>query len=158
MKTTKLMMITALLSFALMSFANAELGMSKNVISLKAAMSNPQLTKAIHSQVSPLDILNSERAGYYTAQIVLKKTVYLITGTYKDWSYFFRDIDGMSPLCTDKKLPATLVDGDPLFSKKNPFSTSVKRPSSSSEKDPFGDKRKKPMTSETWNKALLDDE
>ena len=158
MKTTKLIMITALVSFALMSFASTELGMSKNVISLKTAMASPQLINAIYTQVSPLDVLNSERAGFYTVQIVLKKTVYLISGSYKDWDYFFRDIDGMSPLCADKKLPASLVDRNPLLSKKGPFSTSVKRPSSFSEKDPFGSKAKKPIASEKANKGLLDNQ
>jgi len=158
MKTTKSVLIAALLSFALMSFANTELGLSKNVISLKAAMANQQLAQAIYSQVKILDILNSERAGFYTAEIVLKKTVYLITGTYDEWNYFFRDIDSMSPLCTDIKKSGLPIDKGSLFSKKNPFGTSVKRPSPHSEKDPFGDKRKKPLPVEKGNKVLMDDE
>ena len=89
MKTTKLVMITALVSFALMSFANTELGMSKNVITLKAAMGNPALVSAIYSQVNPADILNTEKFGTFTAQVVLKKTVYLISGTYAEWKRFF---------------------------------------------------------------------
>jgi|GEM_PF-1698726 len=136
MKTTKLVMITALISFALMSFANAELGMSKNVISLKAAMSNPSLVSAIYSQVDPLTILNIEKAGTFTVQVVLKKSVYLISGTYKEWSLFFRDVDNLNLLCKDNTKPVSSVD-------KNPFGNAGYRISPFSKSNPFGKKGKK---------------
>jgi hypothetical protein len=166
MKATKLVMITALVSFALMSFANAELGMSKNVISLKTAMQSPQLVAAIYSQVNPADIFNSERAGTYTAQVVLKKTVYLINGTFNEWNLFFRDIDGRNAISNNLKKPASLNDVAPVpiiknpFStsgtRVNPFSTSKKHPSPYSEKDPFGEKGKKPLPSKKDVKGMMD--
>ncbi len=98
MKTTKLVMIVVLVSFALMAFAGTELGMSKNVISLRTASTNSYFVSAIHNQVNPADIFNSERTGMYTAQIVLKKTVYLVTGSLGEWKLFFRE-------CTDPRKP-----------------------------------------------------
>ena len=136
MKTTKLVMITALVSFALMSFANAELGMSKNVISLKAAVHNPQLVNAIYNQVNPTDILNIERFGTYTVSVVLKKTVYLINGTFKEWKMFFRDVDVKSPLCNAQKNPDSFIES-------NPFGISGHGVSPSIESDPGGIKLKK---------------
>ena len=166
MKATKLVMITALVSFALMSFATVELGMSKNVISLRTAMQSPQLVQAIYSQVNPADIFNIEKVGSYTVQVLLKKTVYLINGTLSEWKLFFRDIDGMDAIGKNLNKPATLNDVAPPppiknpFStsgtRVNPFSTSKKYPSSYSEKDPFGEKGKKPIQSKKAVKVLMD--
>ena len=139
MKATKLVMITALVSFALMSIANAELGLSKNVISLTTARNNVQLVHAIHDQVNPAVIFNAERAGSYTAQVVLKKTVYLITGTISEWKLFFRDLDGKSPLCDNTAKPASLSEGNDFgfcpvkinpLRQKNPFGHAGKKPTS----------------------------
>ncbi|MCD4744247.1 MAG: hypothetical protein K8R67_17430 [Desulfobacteraceae bacterium] len=120
MKTTKLVMITALVSFALMSFATTELAMSKNVISLKAAMQNTELVRAMYCQINAEDFLRSERSGLFTAQVVLKKTVYLINGTYAEWKYFFHiETDGKPNDEASKQLL-------PYF-KENPFSLSNKK-------------------------------
>jgi hypothetical protein len=166
MKATKLVMITALVSFALMSFANTEFGMSKNVISLKTALQSPKLVGAIYSQVFPADIFNSDRAGSYTAQVMLQKTVYLITGTISEWNYFFRDIDGIHSLCRNQKKPVILDEEDPLRvvtnpfgtggALENPFSTSGVRNTGYDDKDPFGKKRKKPIQGKKAIKVLLD--
>ncbi len=156
MKATKLVMITALVSFALMSFASAEPGMSKNVISLKAALQSPQLVQAIYSQVNPADIFNYERAGNYTVHVVLKKSVYLISGSFNEWNLFFRDVDGLSILPKPVKKQASLNDEDPLRVGTNPFGTAKTRINPYSEKDPFGEKGKKPIPSKKVIKVLLD--
>ena len=142
-------MIAALVSFALMSFANAEFGMSSNVISLKAAQHNPSLVNAIYSQVNPLEVLSPERSGTYTVQVVLKKTVYLINGTIKEWAMFFRDIDGMSPLCGENGKPYTMVN-------KNPFSNAGSKISPFSEANPFGKKGKKQPSKKIINAFKID--
>jgi hypothetical protein len=139
MKTTKLVMIAALVSIALMTFANTELGMSKNVISLRTARSSVQLVHAIYSQVSPAVIFNSERAGSYTAQVMLKKTVYLITGTIREWKLFFRDVEGKSPLCNKIKKPVSLNDA-------NDFGVNKVKPNLFRQQNPFGHKGKKPIS------------
>jgi hypothetical protein len=139
MKATKLVMITALVSFALMSFANAEFGMSKNVISLKAARNNVELVHAIYEQVSPAAIFNAERAGSYTAQVVLKKTVYLINGTLGEWKLFFRDVDAKSPLCNETRTPAS-------YSEANDFGVCKVKINPLRQKNPFGHAGKKPVS------------
>ncbi len=139
MRATKLVMIAALVSFALMSFANTNLGLSKNVISLKTARNSPQLVHAIHAQVSPAVIFNSERAGSYTAQVVLKKTVYLITGTIREWKLFFHDTDGRSPLCDETGKPVS-------FSEGNDFGVNKVKINPLRQKNPFGHKGKKPIS------------
>ena len=117
MKTTKLVLITAFVSFALMGFANAGPTTSKNVISLKAAMQNTELVRAMYCQINVADFLRSESSGLYTAQVVLGKASYLISGTYAEWKRFFL-------LETDIK--PNDVPGDRLlpYFKENPFSTS----------------------------------
>ena len=120
MKTTKLAMITALVSFALLSFATTELSLSKNVISLKEAMQNTELVRAMYGQINAADLLRSESSGLYTAQVVVKKTVYLINGTYAEWKRFFHLETDIKP--NDEPGERLL----PYF-KENPFSTSGKK-------------------------------
>ena len=139
MKTTKLVMIVVLVSFALMSFANAELGMSKNVISLRTARTNAHLVSAIHSQVSPADIFNAERVGPYTAQVVLKKTVYMVTGTISEWKLFFRDTSVKSPLLNE-------VEKSGLFSEGNDFGVCKVKINPLRQKNPFSNKGKTPVS------------
>ena len=135
MKTAKLAMITALVAFALMSFANANLGFSKNVISLKEASYKTELVRAIYSQVNPLEFLQSESSGLYTAQVVVKKVVYLITGTYKEWRFFFMGDSGISPLCNIKNTNP--------FGEENPFDKAGDHYNPFGKSNPFGNKGKK---------------
>jgi hypothetical protein len=151
MKTTKLVMIAALVSFALMAFANTEFGMSKNVISLRTASMNAHFVSAIHAQVSPGDIFYSERVGTYTAQVVLKKTVYLVTGTIGEWKLFFRDVDGMSPLCKENTKPDSSVDANDFGVNYKPFGNAGYRANPFSQENPFGKKGKKPLPTEKPN-------
>jgi len=130
MKTTKLVMIAALVSFALMSFAKTELGMSKNVISLKEAIHNAELVTAIHSQVNPADFLGRDQVGSYTVQLLVNKNIYLVTGTKSEWRNFFYAEADVKPFCK--------VDFKPvLLSEKNPFGNAGKLI------NPFGKKGKK---------------
>jgi hypothetical protein len=151
MKTTKLVMIVAFVSFALTTFANTEFGMSKNVISLRTASTNSHFVHAIHSQVNPADIFNAERVGSYTAQVVLKKTVYLVTGTIGEWKLFFRDVDGMSPLCRDNTKPDSSVDENDFGVNYKPFGNAGYRVNPFSQANPFGKKGKEPLPNEKPN-------
>lgn len=144
MKATKLVMIVALVSFALMSFANTDFGMSKNVISLRTARNSVELVHAIHDQVSPAVIFNAERAGSFTAQVVLKKTVYLITGTIKEWKMFFRDVDGKSPLCGNTEKHGSYSEG-------NDFGVCKVKINPLRQKNPFGHAGKKPVSQKPIN-------
>jgi len=149
MKTTKLAMIVALVSFALMTFANTELGLSKNVIALRTARANAHLVSAIHNQVNPADIFNTERAGNYTAEVMLKKTVYLITGSIAEWKLFFRDTDGRSPLLNEVKKPVTFNDA-------NNFGVCKVKINPLRQKNPFSNKGKKPVSSKKIDGKLSD--
>ena len=122
MKATKLVMITALVSFALMSFATTELALSKNTISLKAAICNAELVKAMHSQINSTVFMKCDCSGTYTAQVTLKKTVYLISGSYAEWrAFFYVNIDV----------------------NVNPYSNAGKKTNPFSQANPFGKKGKK---------------
>ena len=142
MKTTKLVMITALVSFALMSFANAELTTSKNVISLKAAAQNAELVAAICSQVEPTYFFRCKCSGPHTEQVKVNKTEYLINGTFAEWRRFFNGIVKDKPgYENDIKLG--------LFSEKNPFGTAGHKINPFSEANPFSNKGKKTRAKKT---------
>ena len=91
MKTTKLILIAAFLSFAAMGYSQTESDRSPFTarISLENAIQNPALVAAMHQQLSP-DILKNEQAGRtFTARVILKRTIYVIYGTRDAWKKFF---------------------------------------------------------------------
>lgn len=94
MKATKLILAIAFFAFSTMAFAQTA---SPDVneppptltikISLRAALHNPALVKAIEVQVSPTLILADQR--YYIAEVKLNKVVYVIIGKKVEWKLFF---------------------------------------------------------------------
>jgi hypothetical protein len=132
MKTTKLVMIAALVSFALMSFANTQLGKTSNVITLKEALSKTAIVSALHSQINPAEFLKNEQPGIYTAHVRVKATMYSVTASYKEWHNFFYGNPTESPLCIDNK-------ANP-FSLSNLFGLSGKSINPFGKSNPFGHK------------------
>ncbi len=141
MKATKLVMITALVSFALMSFAKAETGLSKNVIHLKTAITNLDIRAAILNQVDGSLILRCKCAGQYTAEVKVNKTVYLVQGTFAEWRIFFRGTAIEKPIYLDSE-PGS-------FNESNPFGTDGTKINPFSEKNPFSKQGKKPTVKKT---------
>lgn len=96
MKTLKFVLIAAILSFGTMSFTIEDPGpFSTNQtqlavnISLRAAMNNPGLVIAMHSQIDK-SFLQLDQNGPYTALVYYNRVRYVISGSYDQWKAFFR--------------------------------------------------------------------
>ncbi len=101
MKTTKVILVAALMAFASISFAqndakpfnDAKASIEKPapkltaLINIKTAMQNRGLVAAMRSQLSPR-FLQVEKP-VYIVQVKFKKTVYSIYGSYAAWKHFF---------------------------------------------------------------------
>ncbi len=145
MKTTKLVMIAALVSFALMSFANAGFGTGKNVIHLKTAITNPEIAAAIQSQVDASFFYRCKCSGTHTVEVKTKKALYLIQATFAEWRIYFRNAANdkpVSPIGPGGINPSEFSESPPLnpFSKSNPFSNKGKKPATKKVKLPLVDK------------------
>lgn len=90
MKTTKVFLVIAILSFATMGFSQEK--SSKSPLSVKMTISQAQqnfnLVVAMYQQLDPGSLQN-EPNGFYVAQVIFKSTPYLIYGTLNEWKTFF---------------------------------------------------------------------
>ncbi len=96
MKTTKLMLLVALMALATIGFGQLESSPryidkpapSISVeISLQSAMHNATLVDAMHAQLNP-SFLKVDRP-VYTRRVQVKNVFYYISGSYYEWSKFF---------------------------------------------------------------------
>lgn len=110
MKTSKILALVLMVSFAAISMASnlPDKGSTKPPqvlvrISIDKAMYSPGLVQAMHEQLN-FEFLKKDQA-VYTVTVVYLRTIYLIYGTYDQWVFFFRpmgpDID--SRLSADVK-------------------------------------------------------
>ena len=92
MKATKLILVIAFLAFATMSYSTeiVEIGSNTVKISLKKAMENHGLVKAIYQQVDPRTFLQNEQNGLYIAHVNFRRIHYVIYGKLEEWKAFFR--------------------------------------------------------------------
>jgi hypothetical protein len=92
MKTLKLVLVAAILSFAMISYAGIDPSTqtAKKVmkIELKKALKDPGLVNAMHAQLK-ISFLMVEQNGLYTATVRYNKVVYIIYGTRTAWVRFF---------------------------------------------------------------------
>jgi len=90
MKATRIFLMFALVSFALMSFATNDVDRSnlKTRISIVKAAHNPGLARAIYQQVD-MSILGGDRVGIITTPVKYKNVTYIVFGTYMQWLTFF---------------------------------------------------------------------
>ena len=100
MKTTKFVLIAAILSFALMSFTTndpgpfgSDLNSGAVEISLQAAMQNAGLVKAMHLQIDR-SFLQDDQAGLYIAYVKYNRRTYGISGSHAEWTRFFSSAIG----------------------------------------------------------------
>ena len=91
MKATKFVLIIAFLAFATMSYSTeiAEIGSNTVKISLKKAMENRGIVKAIYQQVDPRTFLYKEQNFLYIARVSFRHVHYVIFGKYEEWVNFF---------------------------------------------------------------------
>jgi hypothetical protein len=92
MKTLRLALVAAILSFALISYAGIKPGQnqSKKVvkISLKLALTEPGLVRAMHAQLK-ISFLKIDQQGQYVGTVFYHQVVYKIYGTRTEWIRFF---------------------------------------------------------------------
>jgi hypothetical protein len=93
MKTKNLILIVALLSIATLTFSQSTPDRVDNhftvTITLKSALQNPYLVKAMHEQLNQ-DFLNGDQdSSLFTATIKYRGIRYVIAGTYEEWKRFF---------------------------------------------------------------------
>ena len=95
MKTTKFVLIAAILSFALMSFTTnepcpfgADPGSAAVEISLRAAIHDAGLVRAMHAQIDK-SFLQNDQPGPYVAFVKYNRRTYGISGTHAEWTRFF---------------------------------------------------------------------
>ena len=91
MKTKNLILIVALLSIATMTFSQ-----SKNEdqpftvkITLKCALQDPYLVRAMHEQLTHNFLPPNPENHLYSAVVTYRGTRYLIVGRYDEWVKFF---------------------------------------------------------------------
>ena len=103
MKTTKVILVAALMVLATMGFSQAEnqSNFDKQTpptlevkISLMNALQNAALVSAMRSQLNP-DFLHGQ-LRVYTVKVRLDQTIFHIWGTHRQWEKFFR-IEAIAP-------------------------------------------------------------
>ena len=95
MKTTKVILVAAIMVFATISFAQIETKVNSlkpvselpSHISLKTAMHIPWLALAMRAQLSPRFLVVDQ--PMYTVTVRYNNAVYYIYGSYNDWKHFF---------------------------------------------------------------------
>ncbi len=88
MKTTKIALVIAFLSFATINFASVDPGPVCVKIHLKKAMQNRQLVRAMYEQLD-MSFLQVDQNGLYVARVSFNHRFYFIHGKYEEWIAFF---------------------------------------------------------------------
>jgi len=115
MKTTKIVMIVALMAFVAMSYAQVEQAPTLSIkISLNAAKQDRALVSAILQQVDPRILLQGDQV-LYTAKVKCRNVTFVIFGKYKEWVKFF----SMYPTIDDKEKAPKNDNDQPLFKSEN---------------------------------------
>lgn len=100
MKTLQLLLVAIILTFALQINAENQKEDRNQVLTvqmtIRVAMQHFDLVRAMYAQVNP-SMLNNEAQKYYTAKVVHKNVVFVITGKYEEWMNFFY-MDNTSPV------------------------------------------------------------
>ena len=90
MKNLKILLITALVSVALLSYADKHPKNVKTItkISITKVTTVPGLTGAIYSQVNPKLVMFEKQTSYH-AVVTLNKKAYYVFGPRLAWQKFF---------------------------------------------------------------------
>jgi hypothetical protein len=96
MKTTKLILVAALMAFATIGFSqtrSADVNQAKPTpelslnISLTSALHNPGLVGAMRAQLDPSFLTGDQR--WYTVPVRYRHQVYYVSGSLGQWKRFF---------------------------------------------------------------------
>ncbi|MEN8224093.1 MAG: hypothetical protein ABFS05_01935 [Bacteroidota bacterium] len=90
MKNLKLVLVAAILSVAMISYAGIKPPQAHQVIkiTLAQALTDPGMVAAMYAQLDP-SFLKLEKPGLYSAIVVYNGNAYQIFGTRKAWLKFF---------------------------------------------------------------------
>ena len=88
MKTLKVVLVAALVSFTMMSMAQSNECVNQRVISLEKAITIPHLNYAMHQQIDLKSFLGEEREGLYVAKVLVQGKFFFVSGTYTQWYNF----------------------------------------------------------------------
>jgi hypothetical protein len=99
MKTKNLILIVALVSIATLTFSQntAERESFTVKISLKCALQDPYLVRAMHAQIHPNFNIGDLESHYYSFAVRYRGNRYVITGTLAEWKRFF-ELDPIIPI------------------------------------------------------------
>jgi len=98
MKTTRLILISVIITFAFLGFSvtqtstdNTQITEKHPVVKIhvKEVVSTPGLYEAVIHQVSPA-FLQLYHPGYYVFRVKFHSTEYMVFGEYKSWRDFFK--------------------------------------------------------------------
>jgi hypothetical protein len=100
MKTKNLILIVLLVAFATMNYSSIadEAPRFTVKISLKVALQDPYLVRAMHEQLTPAFLHGNGGPAYYTVTVKFRHGRYIITGSYSEWKKFFElALEGPTP-------------------------------------------------------------
>jgi len=91
MKTMRLVLVLAFMSFTAMTFSQvvSELSTDQTKLSLKEAISMQSMKTEILQQVNVTELLAEEKPGLYFTRVKYRNRTYLVFGTYREWSRLF---------------------------------------------------------------------
>lgn len=91
MKTLKVALVLAMVSFAMMGFSKDldRQDQNKQIYELKSLLNKPLFVNAIYAQVNPTEFLTRDNGDRITVKIMVHKKVYEVVGSYSEWKSFF---------------------------------------------------------------------
>jgi len=89
MKTTKLVLTIALISFAVLAFSRPEPRTLSVKIKLSTALENRALVKTMYQQLDASLLHIDNVYAIITARVTHRHVVYYIYGKYEEWKNFF---------------------------------------------------------------------
>ncbi len=90
MKTMKLALVLAFVSFAAMTFADN--GPERKTVTVKMALEKAKCIKSLKTEMlQQIDrsLISVEKSGLYFARVRYRNNYYIIFGKYKEWKAFF---------------------------------------------------------------------
>ena len=90
MKTMKLVLVAAFVSFTMMSFATATVGKARpdSKIAIENALMDRVISDAMNYQISE-DLIAVERQGFYYAKVRVGNTIVTVYGDFEAWQQYF---------------------------------------------------------------------
>jgi hypothetical protein len=91
MKTLKIALVLAMVSFTMMGMARDldRPDQNKQIVELKVLLDKPLYVNAILSQVNPAQIMNRDAGDKIIVKIKVHSRIYEVVASYGEWKAFF---------------------------------------------------------------------